>query len=169
MTIDRGKRLHVVLVAPEIHWNTGNIGRTCLAADAQLHLVKPLGFSLDEKSVRRAGLDYWKRVAPVVWEDFETFERSLRDLGEPYLFTPEAPRTYWEADFAPRSVLLFGRESTGFDSEIRRRYRERSFSIPVRDDSVRSLNLSNCATLALYEVLRQRRGPGPTATGCANP
>lgn len=157
MTTDRAPSLHVVLVAPEIHWNTGNIGRTCLAAQAQLHLVKPLGFSLDEKAVRRAGLDYWKRVRPIVWDDFASFEREMPSLGEPYFFTPEATRTYWDAAYAPQSVLVFGRESEGFDAAIRERHRERTFSIPVADDSVRSLNLSNCATLAIYEVLRQRR------------
>ena len=82
--------LHVVLVEPEIHWNTGNAGRTCLAAGAQLHLVGPLGFSLDDKEVRRAGLDYWPRVAPRVWPDWAAFERALPSLGTPFLFTARA-------------------------------------------------------------------------------
>ena len=89
--------LHVVLVEPEIHWNTGNAGRTCLAAGAQLHLVGPLGFSLDDKEVRRAGLDYWPRVAPRVWPDWEAFERALPSLGAPFLFTALPGRRVREA------------------------------------------------------------------------
>ena len=85
-----GTDLHVVLVEPEIHWNTGNAGRTCLAAGAQLHLVGPLGFSLEDKEVRRAGLDYWPRVAPRVWPDWAAFERALPSLGAPFLFTARA-------------------------------------------------------------------------------
>lgn len=148
--------LHVVLVEPEIHWNTGNIGRTCLAVGAQLHLVKPLGFSLHEKAVRRAGLDYWKHVHPIVWDDFAKFEEEIPNLGAPYFFTPEAPRTLWDAQYAPRSVLVFGRESSGFAAEVRERHRAFTYSIPVTDDSVRSLNLSNCVSIVSYEVLRQR-------------
>src|SRR3954466_13223660 len=92
----RDPTLHVVLVEPEIHWNTGNAGRTCLAAGAQLHLVGPLGFSLEDKEVRRAGLDYGPRVAPRVWPDWPTFERALQSLGAPYLFTARAERRFQE-------------------------------------------------------------------------
>ena len=84
--------LHVVLVAPEIHWNTGNAGRTCLAVGAQLHLVQPLGFSLDDAHVRRAGLDYWPRVNPRVWPTWEDFERALPDLGAPFFFSSSGAR-----------------------------------------------------------------------------
>ena len=85
-------RLHVALVSPEIHWNTGNAGRTCLAAGAQLHLIEPLGFSLGEREVKRAGLDYWERVQPRLWPDWDTFEAALPELGEPFLFTADAER-----------------------------------------------------------------------------
>jgi len=95
--------LHVVLVEAEIHWNTGNVGRTCLAAGAQLHLVEPLGFSLDEREVRRAGLDYWPRVKPVVWPAWDALERELPALGEPYFFSPDAPRGLWDVRDRGRS------------------------------------------------------------------
>src|SRR6516162_4545389 len=99
--------LHVVLVEPEIHWNTGNAGRTCLAVGAQLHLVRPLGFSLDDKEVRRSGLDYWPRVQPVVWESWERFEAELPALGEPFFLSAEAERTVWDVPYPERTVLLF--------------------------------------------------------------
>jgi len=150
--------LHVVLVSPEIPWNTGNAGRTCLAAGAQLHLVEPLGFSLAARAVRRAGLDYWPRVAPRVWPDWPTFERSLPALGEPYFFSAESERPFWDAPPAERSVLVFGRESTGLPQEIRARWKDRLVGFPMADPALRSLNLSTCVALAVYEVLRRRRG-----------
>lgn len=150
------ENLQVVLVEPEIHGNTGNIGRTCLAVGAQLHLVEPLGFSLDDARVRRAGLDYWPRVAPRVWTDWEAFEAQLPDLGEPYLFTAEAEREYWDLEYAQRAVLIFGRESIGLPPRIRARYADHRVRVPVHDPAVRSLNLANCVALACYEILRQR-------------
>ena len=147
--------LHVVLVEPEIHWNTGNAGRTCLAAGARLHLVEPLGFSLDEREVRRAGLDYWPRVAPTVWPGWEALEAALPGLGEPFFFSAEAPRGHWEVSYPERTVLVFGRESTGLPAELRERHRERLVAIPMADLELRSLNLSTAVAVALYEVLRQ--------------
>jgi tRNA (cytidine/uridine-2'-O-)-methyltransferase len=149
--------LHVVLVEPEIHWNTGNAGRTCLAAGAQLHLVRPLGFSLDEREVRRAGLDYWPRVAPRVWPGWEELEMALPQLGEPFFFSAEARRPFWDVAYPQRVALVFGRESVGLPREIRERYRDRLIGIPMADPDLRSLNLSTSVALALYEVLRQRR------------
>ncbi|MHC4960361.1 MAG: tRNA (cytidine(34)-2'-O)-methyltransferase [Planctomycetota bacterium] len=147
--------LHVVLVEPEIPWNTGNAGRTCLAAGARLHLVEPFGFSLDEKSVRRAGLDYWNRVEPVVHASFAEFERALPGLGEPLFFSADAPRTLWETDIAPDAVFVFGKESVGFDAATRVRYEERMVRLPVLDAAVRSINVSTCVGIALYEALRR--------------
>jgi tRNA (cytidine/uridine-2'-O-)-methyltransferase len=152
--------LHVVLVHPEIHWNTGNVGRTCLAAGAQLHLVEPLGFSLDEREVRRAGLDYWPRVKPVVWPGWEALERELPALGEPYFFSPDAARDLWDVRYPARTALVFGRESVGLPSELRARHRHRLVRVPMRDAALRSLNLSTCVAVAVYEVLRQRRATG---------
>jgi tRNA (cytidine/uridine-2'-O-)-methyltransferase len=153
--------LHVVLVEPEIHWNTGNAGRTCLATGAQLHLVGPLGFSLDERELRRAGLDYWPRVRPRVWTSFEALDGALPLLGEPFFFTAEATRTLWEVRFPPRSVLVFGRESVGLSAAIRSRHRDRLVRIPMVDTELRSLNLSTSVAIALYEALRQREGGRP--------
>lgn len=147
--------LHVVLVEPEIHWNTGNAGRTCLAAGAQLHLVGPLGFSLEEKEVRRAGLDYWPRVAPRVWPDWEAFERALPSLGAPFLFTARAPRRFQDVAYAKPAVLIFGRESVGLDPQILARHAADTVAIPMLDRELRSLNLSTSVALALYEVRRQ--------------
>jgi tRNA (cytidine/uridine-2'-O-)-methyltransferase len=149
--------IHVVLVEPQIHWNTGNAGRSCLAAGAELHLVEPLGFSLDEKEVRRAGLDYWSRVNPTVWADWPTFEEKMPGLGEPYFMSPEAPRWLWQADLTQDVVLLFGSEGKGFDLSIREAYPDRLLSIPMHDEALRSLNLSTCVGIALYELMRQRQ------------
>lgn len=150
---------HVVLVHPEIHWNTGNIGRSCLAAGATLHLIEPLGFSLDDRRVRRAGLDYWKYVNPRVWPNWEAFEDELPALGEPWFFGAQAKRLVWDAPLdAPGDlVLIFGRESVGLPVEVQARYRDRLIAMPILSPHVRSLNLSSCVAVALYEVLRQRR------------
>jgi len=149
--------LHVVLVTPEIAWNTGNAGRTCLAAGAQLHLVRPLGFSIDEREVRRAGVDYWPRVQPVVWEDWASFEAALPGIGEPFFFSAEAPREIWDVEFPARAALIFGRESGGLPDDLRRRYAERFVCIPMADTRMRSLNVSTAVAVVLYEALRQRR------------
>ncbi len=148
--------LHVVLVHPEIHWNTGNAGRSCLAAGAQLHLIEPLGFSLEDKQVKRAGLDYWPRVRPQLWPDWASLEAKLPELGEPLFLTPEACRPLWDTSFADRTVLIFGSETAGLPAALRSAYRDRLRSLPMHDDALRSLNLSTCVGIALYEVLRQR-------------
>jgi tRNA (cytidine/uridine-2'-O-)-methyltransferase len=148
--------LHVVLFNPEIHWNTGNAGRTCLATGAVLHLIEPLGFSLSEREVRRAGLDYWKYVDVRTWPDWTSFEKELPSFGEPFFFSTKAKRLYWEADYGRRSVLIFGRETGGLPKELHDRYAERFVRMPILSDSVRSLNLSTSVGIAAYEVLRQR-------------
>ena len=149
--------VHVALIEPEIHWNVGNVGRTCLAVGAQLHLVRPLGFSLDERQVRRAGLDYWEHVQPRVWPSFEVMEPQLTDLGEPFLFCAREGSPLWDVRFPRRVVFVFGRESVGLAPGLRSRYRNRLVQIPILDDRVRSLNLSTSVALALYEALRQRQ------------
>jgi tRNA (cytidine/uridine-2'-O-)-methyltransferase len=148
--------LHVVLVEPEIHWNTGNAGRTCLAVGARLHLIRPLGFFLTERQIRRAGLDYWSRVNPMIWDRWEDFEADLPDLGEPFFFTAEGTRDYWSIEYPEDTVLIFGKESVGLAPEIRQRYPDRLVRIPMRDPEVRSLNLSTSVALGAYEVARQR-------------
>ena len=150
--------IHVVLVHPEIHWNTGNAGRTCLAVNATLHLVEPLGFSLDERQVKRAGLDYWEHVDLRVWPDWDTFERELPALGEPYFFSTRATRVLWDAPIGAAAgvVLIFGRETGGLPAALHERYRDRFVGMPMLDSRVRSLNLSTSVGVAVYEVLRQR-------------
>lgn len=152
---DPQPRLHVALVEPEIHWNTGNTGRTCLAVGAQLHLVRPLGFSLEDRQVRRAGLDYWPRVAPVVWEDWAAFEAALPKMGTPFFVTPEAPRAYWEVEYPERVVIVLGKESVGFSAPLRARYRDHGVALPMLDPELRSVNVSTCAGIVSYEVRRQ--------------
>ena len=150
---------HVVLVHPEIHWNTGNAGRTCLAAGATLHLIEPLGFSLDEREVKRAGLDYWEHVDLRLWPDWDTFERELPSLGEPWFFSSKATRTLWDAPLgAPNDVvLIFGRETGGLPPAVLERYRDRLVGMPITSPRVRSLNLSTSVAIGVYEVLRQRQ------------
>ena len=154
--------IHVVLVHPEIHWNTGNAGRTCLATGATLHLIEPLGFSLDEREVKRAGLDYWEHVDRRVWPSWNDFERELPALGEPFFFSTKAKRLLWDAPLgAPQDVVLvFGRETGGLPRELHERYRERFVVMPILSPRVRSLNLSTSVAIAVYEVLRQRYAAG---------
>lgn len=151
---------HVVLVHPEIHWNTGNAGRTCLAAGARLHLIEPLGFSLEDREVKRAGLDYWEHVDLRVWPAWEAFERELPELGEPWFFSTKATRLLWDAPLGTSKgvVLVFGRETGGLPPEFHERYADRFVAMPMHSRHVRSLNLSTSVGIALYEVLRQRRG-----------
>ena len=151
--------MHVVLVHPEIHWNTGNVGRTCLAIGATLHLIEPLGFSLDERQVKRAGLDYWEYVDLHVWPDWATFESQLPSLGAPFFFSTKATRSFWDALLGASNddvVLVFGRETGGLPDDLHDRYRERFVQVPILSPRVRSLNLSTSVALAAYEVLRQR-------------
>jgi tRNA (cytidine/uridine-2'-O-)-methyltransferase len=154
--------IHVVLVQPEIHWNTGNAGRTCLAAGATLHLVEPLGFSLDDRQVRRAGLDYWEHVDLRVWKDWATLESELPRLGEPYFLSTRARRLLWDVSFGAHDdvVLVFGRETGGLPEELHERYGDRFVAMPMLTPRVRSLNLSTSVGIAVYEVLRQRRAAG---------
>jgi tRNA (cytidine/uridine-2'-O-)-methyltransferase len=154
--LTKQQNLNVVLVEPEIHFNTGNIGRTCLGAGAQLHLVEPLGFSLDAKEVRRSGLDYWARVNPRVWPSLAAVEEALPSLGEAFFFSAEATKTLWDVQFPEKTALVFGRESVGLSREVRDRNRDRLVRIPMADPGLRSLNLSTAVGIVLYEALRQQ-------------
>src|SRR5258708_2021301 len=150
-----GSDLHVVLVEPEIHWNTGNAGRTCLAVGAQLHLVQPLGFSLDDAHLRRAGLDYWPRVNPRVWPSWDDFERALPTLGAPFFFSSAGAEELRRVRFPRPAVLIFGRESVGLSPELIARHRDQTVRLPMVDPVLRSLNLSTTVGVAAYEVRRQ--------------
>jgi tRNA (cytidine/uridine-2'-O-)-methyltransferase len=152
-------------VHPEIHWNTGNAGRTCLAAGAQLHLIKPIGFSLNQKQVKRAGLDYWEHVDPRIWPSWNAFEKELPALGTPYFFSARAKRVFWDVLFAEPSdvVLIFGGETAGLPLQFHERYAGQLVGMPILSPHVRSLNLSTAVGIALYEVMRQRnRMPADT-------
>ncbi len=150
LTIER----HIVLVAPEIHWNTGNIGRTCLGAGGILHLIQPLGFSLSSKAVKRAGLDYWPKVNPYIWNDFKEFKKALNPGGgETAFFTKTGAQPYWNIPRSPRLFLIFGSETKGLPSDILSSYPDQTYHIPI-SDTIRSLNLSTAAGIALYESLR---------------
>ena len=145
---------HVVLVAPEIHWNTGNIGRTCVATGAYLHLIKPLGFSLDSKHLKRAGLDYWKHVKLKVWDNFKSLHSTLAPQPQQVvIFSKTGAKPFWSLPSEPRLFLVFGSETRGLPENIRRMYPDATYHIPITKD-IRSLNLSTAAGIALYESLR---------------
>ena len=147
---------HIVLVAPEIHWNTGNIGRTCLGAGACLHLIRPLGFSLESSQVKRAGLDYWDQVRLSVWEDFADFEAEMSpEPGEFAVFTKTGRHALWHLPKTPsRLFLVFGAETAGLPPQVRARFHaDQTYYIPI-SGHIRSLNLSTAAGIALYESLR---------------
>ena len=144
---------HIVLVEPEIPQNTGNIARTCAATGAELHLVKPLGFDLSEKAIRRAGLDYWHLVTVHVHESFQEVEASY-PAARFFFFTTKARKTYAQAAYKDGDFLVFGKETKGLDEELLLAHREQCVRIPMIDES-RSLNLSNAVAIAVFEGLRQ--------------
>jgi tRNA (cytidine/uridine-2'-O-)-methyltransferase len=145
---------HVVLFEPEIHWNTGNIGRTCVATNAFLHLIRPLGFSLESREVKRAGLDYWEKVKLTVWDRFDDFlEKMLPQKGEVALFSKKGARPFWAMERPERQFLVFGSETRGLPDNILGYFRDAIFHIPISAE-IRSLNLSTAAAIALYESLR---------------
>jgi tRNA (cytidine/uridine-2'-O-)-methyltransferase len=145
--------LHVVLFEPQIPGNTGNIGRLCAGADVWLHLVEPLGYELDNKHLRRAGLDYWPHVKLCVHPNFEAIERTF-PRERMWFFSKKATQNYADVSYSPGSVFVFGRETTGLSDDIMQRFDDRLIRIPITD-KVRSLNLSNACAVAVYEALRQ--------------
>jgi len=147
--------LHVVLVEPEIPPNTGNIGRLCLAAGARLHLVEPLGFSLEDKSLRRAGLDYWHLVDCVTWPSFTAFSRALEPGARRFLLTTKTRTPYWHAEFQDGDYLVFGRETKGLPEPLLRENSCQCLTIPMKNRAARSLNLATAAGIVLYEAVRQ--------------
>ena len=147
------KRLNIVLVEPEIPPNTGNVARLCAATGATLHLIKPLGFSIDDKHLKRAGLDYWHLLDIFVYENYEDFEEK-NSLGPRYLATTKGGRAYTDITFEPGGYLLFGKETKGLAPQILARYPDTTFRLPMRSEA-RSLNLSNYVAVVVYEALRQ--------------
>lgn len=155
--------MNIVLLEPEMPANTGNIGRTCVATGTKLHLIEPLGFRLDEKSLKRAGLDYWQHLDVTVYDNFEDF--LARNPGAKlYMATTKALHTYTEVSYEPDCYLMFGKESAGIPEEILLNYQETSIRIPMNPE-IRSLNLSNSAAIVLYEALRQNDFAGMQMQG----
>lgn len=147
--------LHVVLLEPEIPWNTGNIGRTCLGAGAELHLVGRLGFHLDNKEVKRAGLDYWDKVVLRRHDSWEAFLENLPSAAPLFFFSTKGPKSLWDAPLAKDAYLVFGKETAGFPKKFHEIYREKMYRIPQKDDAIRSLNLSTAVGIVLFEALRR--------------
>lgn len=156
--------LNVVLVEPEIPQNCGNIARTCAATGARLHLVRPLGFDISEKAVKRAGLDYWRLVEVFDYENLEDFFRRNPRASDLWLTTTKAPRSYTQADFRDGCWLFFGKETAGLPEDFRQAHANRCIRLPMREEA-RSLNLSNTVAVCVYEALRQTGFPGLAGEG----
>lgn len=145
---------HVVLIEPEIPPNTGNVGRLCLATGAHLHLVKPLGFSIDDRTLKRAGLDYWKDVRVTVWESFAELQAMQPPDARYFFLTTKTTRAYWDARFQDGDFLVFGRETKGLPAPLLELHAGRCLTIPM-SGSTRSLNLATAVGIVLYEAVRQ--------------
>jgi tRNA (cytidine/uridine-2'-O-)-methyltransferase len=145
---------HIILVEPEIPPNTGNIARLCGATGTVLHLVGKLGFSIDDKHVKRAGLDYWKAVDIRQWQSLEELQKA-HPQGRFWYTSKKAVKSHIQADFLPGDFLVFGKETLGLPEELLQRNQEWSIRIPIRSPIVRSLNLANAAAIIVYEALRQ--------------
>ena len=146
--------LNIVLVEPEIPPNTGNIGRLCLATGARLHLVKPLGFSLDDRALRRAGLDYWREVDVKLWDSLDEIFAAAKPEQRFHFLTTKVARAYWEARFEDGDFLVFGRETKGLPEPLLAARRDDCLTIPM-SGSTRSLNLATAVGIVLYEAVRQ--------------
>lgn len=146
--------MHIVLHEPEIPANTGNIGRTCVATDTSLHLIEPLGFRLDEKSIKRAGMDYWEHLDVSTYINYQDFCEK-HPGAKIWYATTKAKKCYTEADFGPDDYIMFGKESAGIPEEILVDNEETCIRIPMQE-KIRSLNLSNSVAIVLYEALRQQ-------------
>jgi tRNA (cytidine/uridine-2'-O-)-methyltransferase len=146
---------NVVLVEPEIPPNTGNIGRLCLATGSTLHLIKPLGFSIDDRELKRAGLDYWKEVEVRMWDSLDALRQTLESNSRFFFFTTKSDRAYWDVAFEPGDFLVFGRETKGLPESLLAAQADRLLTIPMR--GTRSLNLATAVGIVLFEAMRQQR------------
>lgn len=151
--MDKELKLNIVLLEPEMPANTGNIGRTCVATGTRLHLIEPLGFQINEKQLKRAGLDYWDKLDVTVYDDYADFLKK-NPGAKVYMATTKAPNVYTEVHFEPDCYIMFGKESAGIPESILVENQETAIRIPMLDD-IRSLNLSNSVAIVLYEALRQ--------------
>ena len=155
--------INIVLLEPEIPANTGNIGRTCVAADARLHLIEPLGFRLDEKSLKRAGMDYWNQLDVTTYIDYNDF-LNRNPGARIYMATTKAQKVYTEVSYEPDCYIMFGKESAGIPEEILVNHKENCIRIPMAGQ-IRSLNLGNSVAVVLYEALRQNGFEGMKQKG----
>lgn len=155
--------LNIVLLEPEIPANTGNIGRTCCATGTRLHLIEPLGFSISEKALKRAGMDYWDKLDVIVYESYQDFCEKNPD-AKIYYATTKAPNMYSEANYEPDCFIMFGKESAGIPEHILVDNQETCVRIPMNPE-IRSLNLSNSVAIVLYEALRQNNFAGMETEG----
>jgi tRNA (cytidine/uridine-2'-O-)-methyltransferase len=146
---------NIVLIEPEIPPNTGNIGRLCLATGSTLHLVKPLGFSIDDRTLRRAGLDYWKEVDVRLWDSFDDLQRAQQPNGRLFFLTTKSDRAYCDVCFQPGDFLVFGRETKGLPEPLLAVHAEQLLTIPM--EGTRSLNLATAVAIVLFEAMRQQR------------
>ena len=147
--------MNIVLLEPEMPANTGNIGRTCVATGTRLHLIEPMGFRINEKTVRRAGLDYWEHLDVTIYDDFQDFlNKNPEAIGKLYMFTTKARHAYCDVTYPEDAYLMFGKESAGIPEEILVEYEQYCVRIPMLEQ-IRSLNLSNSVAIGLYEALRQ--------------
>ena len=146
-------KIHIVLLEPEIPQNTGNIARTCAATGCRLHLIRPLGFDISEKAVRRAGLDYWHMVEVFDYENLDDFF-AKNDVRQMWCLSTKAPRSYVEANYQDGDFLFFGKETKGLPEDFLEQHREDCIRLPMRQEA-RSLNLSNAVAITVYEALRQ--------------
>jgi len=147
--------VNIVMVHPEIPHNTGAAGRLALATGATLHLIEPLGFKIDDKAVKRAGLDYWKDVSVKIWASWNDFETHLGDNARLFLLTTKTTKPYWDQQFQPDDYLVFGKETKGLDVSLVEQYEETAITIPMTSGSTRSLNLATSIGIVLFEAVRQ--------------
>jgi len=144
---------NIVLFNPQIPHNTGAIGRLCVNSDSKLHLIKPLGFDITEKAVKRAGLDYWDKLNPIIWEDYETFFNSV-DIEKCYFATTKSRKPYFKAGFKKGDFIIFGSETAGIPMEIMKQNEKNMITIPMGKEG-RSLNLAISVGIILYDAIRQ--------------
>jgi len=155
-TMNDNETFHIVLVEPEIPPNTGSIARLCGATNSVLHLVRPLGFSTDDKHLKRAGLDYWKFVDIRYWDSFEEFLEAQEET-KLFFLTTKTDKSYVDAPFKPGDYLVFGKETKGLPEEILRLYADRCFTLPMVNSNIRSLNLAMTAGIVLYDAIRKNQ------------
>jgi tRNA (cytidine/uridine-2'-O-)-methyltransferase len=154
--------MHIVLVEPEIPPNTGNVARLCAATRSNLHLIEPFGFKLDDPKLKRAGMDYWQHVEWRRWPSWAAFRKAVPDEAHLWFVESKGPRLYTEVSFVADDYLVFGRETAGLPKTLLQRSPDRWLRIPMFHAQARSLNLSNCVALVLFEALRQQGFRGET-------